>query len=110
MGMAFMGGGVPGFPFTRPTRLCVAPGWAGSASFFALEEMEAVATRKGWRAVVGLAGSFVLCQYAVRVEQALSWVAHWRQERSRDVPRSAIAVAWRVGAANMAAMMLYEGG
>lgn len=49
----FMGGGVPGLPLTSPNLDCCCS--AGAASFLVLEEIEAVATRKGWRAVVGLA-------------------------------------------------------
>jgi hypothetical protein len=49
--IAFMGGGVPGAPRTRPG-LCV----TGAAGFVLEEEMyAALATRKGWRAAVGLA-------------------------------------------------------
>ena len=49
----FIGGGVPGFPFTMPG-LCM----TGSAGFDEVEEMKAAfAARKGIMAVVGLAVS-----------------------------------------------------
>lgn len=46
-----MGGGVPAFPLTRPPMLSM----RGSAGLGAEEEMKALVTRKGWRAVIGLA-------------------------------------------------------
>lgn len=48
---AFMGGGVPGAPDTRPGL------WVTGAAGFVLEEemKAALAMRKGWRAAVGFA-------------------------------------------------------
>ena len=75
-----MGGGVPGLFLTRPG-LCI----TGSAGFEDVDEMKAaLATRKGWRAVIGLAMGVV--SGAV---QGAAW-------EGIGVPRSASAVACRV--------------
>lgn len=75
-----MGGGVPGLFLTRPG-LCI----TGSAGFEDVDEMKAaLATRKGWRAVIGLAMGVV--SGAV---QGAAW-------EGIGVPRSAGAVACRV--------------
>lgn len=68
--IAFMGGGVPGAPLTRPGV------WlTGAAGFVLEEEMKAaLATRKGWRAAVGLAIAVVSFLVAVVV------VVEWRGE------------------------------
>ena len=76
----FIGGGVPGLPFTIPGR-CI----TGSAGFDDVEEMKAAfAARKGRRAVVGLAA------------MPVSTVTVLRVESSEGVPRSASAEACRV--------------
>ena len=82
----FIGGGVPGLPLTSPNLVCCCS--AGAASFLVLEEIEAVATRKGWRAVVGLARWVV--------SRLLDPLDPGACAFQLDVPRSAIAVACRV--------------
>lgn len=63
--IAFMGGGVPGPPLTSPGL------WlTGAAGFVLEEEMKAaLATRKGWRAAVGLAVAVV----SLLVAAVLGW-------------------------------------